>query len=68
MDGETIVLGGVFESDDVYQVDKVPFFGDLPGVGFFFRRDSTEERKRELLFFITPKLLKDSFRNAVGLK
>lgn len=67
-DGETVVLGGVFESDQLYQVDKVPFFGDLPGVGFFFRRDATEEKKRELLIFITPKLLKDNFGGAVSVR
>ncbi|WP_139557707.1 type IV pilus secretin PilQ [Methylotetracoccus oryzae] len=58
--GETVVLGGIYETDNINTVDKVPFFGDLPGIGFFFRRDEVQDNKRELLIFITPKLLNDS--------
>ncbi len=58
--GETIVLGGVYEDESINNVDKVPFFGDLPGVGFFFRRDLVQSNKKELLFFITPKMLDQS--------
>ena len=57
--GETIVLGGVFESEDVTQVDKTPFFGDLPVIGRLFRRTTHTEDKSELLIFITPRLVKD---------
>lgn len=55
--GETIVLGGVYEDETINNIDKVPFFGDLPGIGFFFRRDLVDNKKKELLFFITPKML-----------
>jgi type IV pilus assembly protein PilQ len=55
--GETMVLGGVFEGDQVNATDKVPFLGDLPGVGFMFRRDIAQDKKRELLIFITPKII-----------
>lgn len=58
--GETVVLGGVFESDTRDDVDSVPFFGELPGLGWMFRRTNVENNKRELLIFITPKILKKS--------
>jgi type IV pilus assembly protein PilQ len=56
--GETVVLGGVYEGVNRNNTDKVPFFGDLPGIGYMFRRNSVEDTKRELLVFITPKILK----------
>jgi type IV pilus assembly protein PilQ len=62
--GETVVLGGIYETDNINTVDKVPFFGDLPGIGFFFRRDEVQDNKRELLIFITPKLLNDPLGRA----
>jgi type IV pilus assembly protein PilQ len=55
--GETVVLGGVFEGTQTNKTDKVPFLGDLPGIGFMFRRDNVLDNKRELLIFITPKIL-----------
>lgn len=56
--GETVVLGGVYEGLNRNNTDKVPFFGDLPGIGYMFRRNNVEDTKRELLVFITPKVLK----------
>ena len=58
--GETIVLGGIFQSEEIVQVDKTPFFGDLPVIGRLFRRTSYKEDKSELLVFITPRLVKDA--------
>lgn len=58
--GETVVLGGVYNSSDRKSVDKVPFFGDLPYIGFLFKRKNVNRSKNELLIFITPKILKDS--------
>ena len=58
--GETIVLGGVFRSEDVESTDKVPFFGDLPYVGALFSRHSLSKNKNELLIFITPRILADT--------
>ena len=55
--GETMVLGGVFEGDKADRTDKVPFLGDLPGVGFMFRKNIVKDNKRELLIFITPKII-----------
>lgn len=60
-DGETIVLGGVFRNQSVNQVDKTPFFGDLPVIGRFFKRTTKSDEKQELLIFITPKLVKNVF-------
>jgi type IV pilus assembly protein PilQ len=57
-DGETVVLGGVYEYDSGEDVYKVPFFGDLPGIGFLFRKNYVSDSKRELLVFITPKIVK----------
>lgn len=57
--GGTVVIGGIFTEDQVNTVDKVPFFGDLPGVGILFRRTAVSSEKREMLVFITPKVLGD---------
>lgn len=58
--GETIVLGGVYEQTKSKQINRIPFFGDLPIVGFLFRDRFEQNDKSELLIFVTPKLLKDS--------
>ncbi len=58
--GETVVLGGIYETTRNKTANKVPFFGDLPGFGFLFRRDRAIDNKRELLIFITPKILKEA--------
>ncbi len=59
-DGETIVLGGVFKNETSNVVDKVPLLGDLPAVGWLFKRKSDQVNKTELLIFITPKLVRGS--------
>jgi type IV pilus assembly protein PilQ len=56
-DGETIVIGGVFSNTQSKSVDKVPLLGDLPFVGRLFRRDLVQDRKSELLVFITPRIM-----------
>ncbi|MBQ0725137.1 MAG: type IV pilus secretin PilQ [Cycloclasticus sp.] len=58
--GDTVILGGIYERTKDHSVRKVPFFGDLPGVGVLFKRDFKQDNNRELLFFITPKILKDN--------
>lgn len=58
--GETAVLGGIYEQEQRNDVDKVPFFGSLPVVGNLFRRTMKQDDKRELLIFITPKIMDDS--------
>lgn len=58
--GDTVVLGGIFESDNRNDVTSVPFFGDLPYIGRLFKNTSVDNSKQELLVFVTPKILKDS--------
>lgn len=59
-DGETIVLGGVFEGEESISKNKIPFFADLPGIGFLFTNSSDKQTKQELLIFVTPKIMKDN--------
>lgn len=58
--GETAVLGGIYEQTERNDVEKVPFFGDLPIVGNAFKRRSKVDEKTELLIFITPKIMDES--------
>lgn len=58
--GQTVVLGGIFQTEQVTGQTKVPFLGDLPYMGRLFRQDVRSETKRELLIFITPKILTDA--------
>jgi type IV pilus assembly protein PilQ len=58
--GGTVVIGGIFTQAEQEDTAKVPFFGDLPGVGVLFRNKIKRSEKRELLVFITPKALTDS--------
>ena len=60
MDGETVVLGGVFEGTMFNNNNSVPFLADIPGIGFLFKRTTNSDDKRELLIFITPKIIKDN--------
>jgi len=57
--GGTVVIGGIFTEDQTESETKVPFFGDLPGLGVLFRNRSKTNTKREMLVFITPKVLSD---------
>ena len=58
--GETAVLGGIFEQTQNNSVDKVPFFGDLPIIGNAFKRRTKQDDKSELLIFVTPKIMDES--------
>ena len=57
--GETIVLGGIFQQISTNDVTKVPLLGDIPIVGGLFRNKVSIEQKRELLIFVTPKIVMD---------
>ncbi|MDO8843789.1 MAG: type IV pilus secretin PilQ [Methylicorpusculum sp.] len=63
MDGETVVLGGVFEGTQRNNVNKIPFFADLPGIGFLFKKTVTQDDKSELLIFVTPKIVQTNTAN-----
>lgn len=58
--GETVVLGGVYERVSTSNITRVPFFGDLPLVGALFRQKTDKDEKTELLMFVTPKLIKEN--------
>ncbi len=60
--GDTVVLGGIFEHTNRDNVRRVPFFGELPYVGWLFKATSNIDSKRELLIFVTPKILKETLR------
>ncbi|OJZ21623.1 MAG: pilus assembly protein PilQ [Thiobacillus sp. 65-29] len=55
--GETAVLGGIFEEVNRNDISKVPFFGDLPFLGHLFKQSNKQEEKIELLIFLTPRIL-----------
>nr|WP_039902445.1 type IV pilus secretin PilQ family protein [Acinetobacter lwoffii] len=58
--GETVVLGGIFEQETLNNQTKVPFLGDIPYLGRLFRKDVKSDNKRELLIFVTPRIVNDS--------
>ena len=57
--GGTVVIGGIYTQDSRQAVNKVPVLGDIPFVGFLFRDRSIVDDKRELLIFVTPRVLND---------
>jgi len=59
-DGETVILGGVYENTDTKAKNKIPFFSDLPGIGFLFTNSSVTAVNNELLIFVTPKIMTDN--------
>jgi len=58
--GETLVLGGIYQQTIKKSVSKIPVLGDLPGLGYLFRSTNNTNKKRELLVFVTPKISVDS--------
>jgi type IV pilus assembly protein PilQ len=57
--GDTVVLGGIFQDENSSTEDKVPWLGDVPWVGALFRRRANEIKKRELLIFVTPTIVEE---------
>jgi type IV pilus assembly protein PilQ len=60
--GETVVLGGVYQQRVNHDVTKVPVLGDIPFLGALFRSTKDTSAKQELLMFVTPKIIKESVR------
>ena len=58
-DGQTVVLGGILETTKTKSANKVPFFADIPVLGYLFRSTTDINNKTELLIFITPKILRE---------
>jgi len=63
-DGETIVIGGIYEQTKTNTVVRTPFFGDLPYIGMLFRNRSGRNEKKELLIFVTPKIVREGLATA----
>ena len=61
--GGTVVIGGIFEMQETNQINKVPLLGDIPGVGNLFKNRIRETEKREMLVFITPRMVTDAIAN-----
>ncbi len=57
--GGTVVIGGIFEQNDRSDITKIPFFGDLPWIGWLFKNTTTTSSKTELLVFITPRIVNE---------
>lgn len=62
-DGETVVLGGIFQSEVATNVTKTPLLGDIPFLGVLFRRTQHLDQRSELLIFITPKIMRGELIN-----
>lgn len=62
-DGQTVVLGGIFQNQTTNSVTKTPLLGDLPYVGRLFRKTINSNNKQELLIFITPRLVNENISN-----
>jgi type IV pilus assembly protein PilQ len=58
--GETVVLGGILEDEKSLNQEKIPVLGDVPFLGFLFKQELNKNLSNELLFFITPRILKES--------
>ncbi len=58
-DGQTVVLGGIYETERRETINKVPFLGDIPVVGAMFRSKQRLDNKAELLIFVTPRILEE---------
>jgi len=57
--GETVVLGGIFQDERKRQEDRVPYLSSIPGIGNLFKRRANQTKKRELLMFVTPTIVED---------
>jgi type IV pilus assembly protein PilQ len=58
--GGTVVIGGVYTQDSTDDTTKIPLLGDIPVLGWLFKTNQVTKAKKELLVFITPKILKDN--------
>lgn len=65
-DGDTLVLGGMMRETETKTVNKIPFLGDIPGLGVLFRSSSVDKEKSELVILITPKIIVDSDAASTG--
>lgn len=59
-DGDTIVVGGIYKTTETFGKDGVPFFSDIPYLGWLFKYETKAKTTREILMFITPRIIKDA--------
>jgi type II secretory pathway component GspD/PulD (secretin) len=59
-DGETLVIGGMIQEMETKTVSKIPFLGDLPVIGMFFRSTGTNKEKSEMVIMLTPQIVLDT--------
>jgi len=59
--GETIVLGGIYQQSIISTISKVPILGDIPYLGWVFRNTNNFNEKKELLIFVTPRIVTEHF-------
>jgi len=59
--GQTVVLGGIYQQEIINVENKVPVLGDLPGMGWLFRSSEDSNEKREILIFVTPRIVTEEF-------
>jgi type IV pilus assembly protein PilQ len=57
--GGTVVIGGIYEQNDRTDITKIPVLGDLPGIGWLFKNNTTRAEKTELMVFITPRIVNE---------
>lgn len=57
--GETVVLGGIYQQEKTKRVDRIPVLGNLPGIGWLFRNKHTSDLRNELMIFVTPKIIEE---------
>ncbi len=65
-DGETIVIGGIFVSNELDITDSVPVLGEIPVLKWLFKKDAKTNRKEELLIFLTPRIMRLEQKNVVS--
>jgi type IV pilus assembly protein PilQ len=65
--GETVVLGGVYERTKTFSKQQVPWLGDIPILGNLFKQRNNQDNNSELLIFVTPKILKAEMATNAGM-
>jgi type II secretory pathway component GspD/PulD (secretin) len=62
--GKTVMIGGLVTTDDIEEIDKVPLLGDIPLLGYLFKRRTKTFRKAQVLFFVKPRIVEGKFRDS----
>jgi hypothetical protein len=60
--GKTVMIGGLVTTDNIESVEKVPYLGDIPLLGYLFKRKTTTYRKAQVIFFVKPRIVESRFR------